>query len=150
MVKSITIFGIIAGFLTLAMSAALATPNKDEEHALSIEPGAWEWTHETMIGPAPVKSTEVQCVAPDEATLSLSDIAEDLSAQCSMAEIAKIDQGYSFKLNCAGDIKGIANGKIKASEKTISLSANGAASMFGMTAPFVISAEAKHIGECKS
>ena len=148
MVKSITLFGIIAGFLTLAMSAALATPSKDEEHTLIIEPGSWEWTHETLIGPAPITSTEVQCVTPEDTKLALSDIADELSAKCSMAEISRIDQGFSFKLSCDGEIKGIANGKLKTTGKTISLSANGAASMFGMTAPFVISAEAKHIGDC--
>ncbi len=150
MVKSFTTMGVIAAGLTLAMSAALAAPNANGEKTLSIEPGAWEWTHETMLGPAPISSTSVQCVEPDDASVSLDEITEDLAGQCSMADIAETDEGYSFKLNCHGDIKGIATGKIVSGDKTIALTASGAASVYGMTAPFTISANAKHIGECQS
>lgn len=149
MVKSITTLGIIAASMMLAMSAALAAPNSQEKHSVEIKPGAWEWTHETMIGPAPISSSEVRCVKPEEAQISLSDIAEDLSGHCAMADVSKIDNGYKFKLNCDGDVKGIANGKLSTTDKTISLSANGAASVYGMMAPFTIKAEAKYVGACQ-
>ncbi len=150
MVKSLATLGVFAAALTLAMSAALAAPTDNKEsHTVQIEPGAWEWTHETMIGPAPITSTEIQCVTPEDATISLQKIADDLSGQCAMADITKTDEGYAFKLNCDGDVKGIANGKLSATSKTVSLTANGAASLYGMMAPFTVKADAKHVGACK-
>ncbi|MFC7291854.1 DUF3617 domain-containing protein [Hirschia litorea] len=150
MVKPLTMFGGLAAAFTLAMSAALAAPSANQEgYTVQIEPGAWEWTHETMIGPAPITSTETQCVTPEDATISLKDIADDLAGQCAMADITKNADGYAFKLNCDGDVKGIANGKLSTTGKTISLSANGAASLYGMMAPFTIKADAKHVGACK-
>ncbi|ACT58178.1 DUF3617 domain-containing protein [Hirschia baltica] len=150
MVKSLTTFGAIAASLTLAMSAALAAPNETEgKRIIAIEPGAWEWTHETMIGPAPITSTETQCVTPDEATVSLNDIVEDLSGYCAMADVTTTEKGYAFKLNCDGDVKGIANGELSASRRAISLNASGAASFYGMMAPFTIQADAKYVGACE-
>ena len=66
----------------LALTACFSAPALAENAtgSVTVEPGLWAWTHETIIGQMPINESSTQCIHPGQNQMSLKEMAEEHTA----------------------------------------------------------------------
>ena len=131
--------------LPLAALAFAATANAE---TVSVEPGLWDYEYTALLAGLPINQSGSECIAPENADLSLQAGAADLDNDCVISNTHRIEGGYTFTLTCLGNIAGEGSGKIVSTGDTLTLSLEGKAGPGGVLAPFNIDGTAKRAGGC--
>lgn len=139
---------VTAGVAVFAVCAAAADTVKDG--SVSVKPGRWLWKQETNIMAIPLKEENIECLIPEEATITLSKLATDLEKGCTVDNVRQIQNGYLFKLKCKGKTKGEADATLVHTEKSMTIHAKGSATLGFIPAGFSMKAEATYQGDCSS
>lgn len=127
-------------------SITAGTTNGD----VSVEPGLWSWSHETMLFEIPINEQNTECLTSEMASMSLDDLAHNLDEGCSVSQKSVKGDVTSFTLSCTGRYSGEATGSLtKLSDQEIKMTANGKVSLTEeISAPFSFNAHAKREGSC--
>ena len=134
--------------LFLLPFAALVFTASAHAETVSIEPGLWDYEYAVLLGGIPLGETGKECVAADEATVSLQSAAKELNENCSISSISSIENGYAFTLTCTGDMPGEASGKVISTGDGLNVSVSGTAGPGDTPLPFRLDARATRAGTC--
>lgn len=149
------IFAAVAA-LAVTASAPLVAPilappaiaDSIKDGQISVTPGMWNWKQTTNVIGVPIKEENLECLIPEEATISLSKLAYDLDEGCTVDNVLPATGGYNFKLICTGDIPGKADATLTHSDRSMAIRAKGSAKVMGIPAGFSMQADATYMGEC--
>lgn len=148
---------ILAAFALLAASASaplamapLAAADSIKDGQISVTPGMWNWKQTTSVIGVPIEEENLECLIPEEATISLSKLAYDLDEGCTVDNVLPAAAGYSFQLICKGDIPGKADATLTHSDRSMAIRAKGSARVMGIPAGFSMKADATYVGECSA
>lgn len=139
--------------LGLAANALIGGATITAEQAnsdVSVEPGLWTWSHETMLFEIPINEQNTECLTPEMAEMTLDDLAKDLDEGCSVSQKSTQGDVTNFTLSCTGRYSGEARGALtKISDQEIKMTANGQVSLTeDISAPFTFNAHATRQGSC--
>lgn len=145
----------LAAFAALAASASaplapLAAADSIKDGQISVTPGMWNWKQTTNVIGVPIEEENLECLIPEEATITLSKLAYDLDEGCTVDNVMPAAAGYSFKLICTGDIPGKADATLTHSDRSMAIRAKGSAKVMGIPAGFSMKADATYVGECSA
>ena len=134
----------------LALTACFSAPALAENGtgSVTVEPGLWAWTHETIIGQMPINESSTQCIHPGQNQMSLKEMAEELNNDCQARDITETNGAYAFTLTCSGQIPGQAKGSLTKKDGVVEMRATGYANALGFMAPFTMKASATRQGDC--
>jgi hypothetical protein len=139
----------LAALSGVAALASGAQANKLNDASIAVKPGMWEWKQETSIlGLFNAKETNLECLIPEKAQITLSRLASDLDEGCRVENVAKAESGYTFKLVCRGDVSGTADSRLTGNDTSMSLRAKGSARWGILVAGLSMKADASYKGEC--
>lgn len=141
--KKFLVTGAVAAF---AVCAAAADTVKDG--SVSVTPGRWLWKQETNVLAIPIKEENIECLIPEEATITLSKLAADLEKGCGVDNVRPIANGYLFKLKCTGKTKGEADATLVHTPTSMKINAKGSATIGFIPAGFSMKADATYQGDC--
>lgn len=145
--KGLSLTAIVAAAAVAGASLAFADTLKDG--SVQAKPGMWEWKQETSIyGLFNKKETNLECLIPEKAQITLSKLARDLDKGCGVENVSALDTGYSFVLRCKGKVTGKADASLTSSADRISLQASGSARWGVIWAPLSMKANASFKGDC--
>lgn len=139
--------------LSLATSALFGsvstTAQKPETH-LDVQPGLWQWSHQTRLSGIGFSEENTECLSQDMASMSLQEFVSKLDPACSVTTNEGAGGTIAFSLSCNGDIKGNATGTLtRSSDQKLSVQANGAVIFDDdVSAPFQFNAQASRQGSC--
>jgi hypothetical protein len=138
----------LAGIAVLAACAASADQLKDA--TVEVKPGSYKWKQETtVIGFINKKEENLECLIPQKAKITLSQLAQDLDESCKVENVVNNGAGYNFKLVCKGDIPIKADATLSSATDRITIRAKGSATVVGVIPASVsASADATYMGEC--
>ena len=108
----------IFAFSILAAPAALA-------QSVSFSEGAWTYEGTARMGPVTLSDNGEECFGPGEGDYTLSEAAAAIAPGCTLVNSREIEAGYSFQMECTGDIKGELSGQITVGQEAGRLSAEG-------------------------
>ena len=137
---------LFAAAIAAIASAAYADTIKDA--SFNVKPGQYHWVQNTSVAGIPINKDSKQCVTAEKASMSLSGMARDLDKACTVDNVAKTADGYTFKLICNGKYPGAADARLVKTDKTMAITAEGSAKMLGIPASFTIKADAAFVGAC--
>ena len=141
---------LIAFCLVVGLSAGTEAYANDAG-TMEVNPGLWNWTHQTKLANQPFGESNTECLSEDKASFSLQDFADALGNSCRISNVAPQADGYVFSLNCTGFYTGQAQGSMtKFSDDEIRVSARGNVTLAGVTAPFEFDAKANRVGACQA
>jgi len=137
---------------TTTVNAAKTEPQPGAGEVF-VEPGLWNWSHQSVLIGIPVTESNTECMPPEMAKMSLNDFAKDLDEGCSVSEDARNGGTIDFTLTCSGKYQGQATGQLtKIDDKNLQMSANGQVSLTlfeqQISGPFQFNASATHQGSC--
>jgi uncharacterized protein DUF3617 len=139
----------LAGIAVLAVCSAAADQLSDA--TVEVKPGQYKWNQETtIIGFINKKEENLECLIPQKAKMTLSQLARDLDESCRVQNVVNTGgTDYSFKLVCKGDIPIKADATLSSATDRLNIRANGSATVVGII-PASVSASAKatYMGEC--
>lgn len=139
---------LFAACIALACSTAGAAYATDAGK-VSVNPGLWNWGHQTKLAGQPFSESNTECLPEDDASFSIQQIADSFNQSCIVSDVAPQADGYVFKMTCSGFYTGEAQGSLtRYSADNIGVSAIGTVTLGGITAPFEFDAKADRIGEC--
>lgn len=128
--------------------APAATADTMKDGQISVAPGLWRWKQETKVIGMPIKEDNTECLIPEEATITLSQLAYDLDEGCTVDNVRPATGGYAFQLICRGKIPGKAEATLTHSHHSMAINAKGSARVIGVPAGFSMRADATYLGEC--
>lgn len=139
--------------LSLAASTlfgSVSTTAQETETHLDVQPGLWQWSHQTRLSGIGFSEENTECLSQEMASMSLQDFVTKLDPACSVTTDESSDSTIAFSLSCTGDIKGNATGTLtRTSDRKVSIQANGAVIFDDdVSAPFQFNAQASHQGSC--
>lgn len=135
---------IFVGYAALTFNAT-----SPEQAQIEVEPGYWNWSHQTTLANIPFSEENTECLPPSQSRFSLDRLAADLGQDCSVTDVESQGSGYSFTLVCEGFYSGEAQGTLrKLSDYQIQLEASGQVMLAGLAADFSFDANANHVGQC--
>ena len=138
------------GLLTTICLSPVIAASANDRGEIAVEPGLWNWSHQTMLASFPFREENTECLSADKAKFSLQDVADHLGQKCSVSSMTEIANGYNFTLSCAGFYSGTANGTMtKESEDQLAMNATGIVDVGGVEADFSFNAKAERVGECR-
>lgn len=134
-------------FSAVCLSPMMASANDAGE--IAVEPGLWNWSHETLLASFPFKEENTECLPADKANFSLQDVADHLGQDCSIAGMSEKPEGYDFTLSCTGFYSGTAQGSmVRQNDESLAIDATGMVDVGGVKADFSFKANAQRIGDC--
>lgn len=139
---------LAVGIATFAVCGAAADSTKDG--AVSVKPGKWLWKQETSIVGFGSKEENLECLIPEEASITLSKLARDLEKGCGVDNVRQISGGYLFKLKCKGKYDGDADATLVHTSSTMKINAKGSVKMGFVPLGFSMKSEATYQGECSA
>jgi Protein of unknown function (DUF3617) len=139
---------VLAFIGAAALVACAANADTLKDGAIQVKPGKWNWKQETSIVGIPLKEENLECLIPEKAKLTLSELATDLEEGCTVDEVQPVSSGFNFKLICKGKTKGKADASLTHTEKSMAIRARGSAQFLGMPAGFSMKADATYMGDC--
>lgn len=139
---------VMAGFAALAICGATADTTKDG--AISVKPGKWLWKQETSIVGFGSKEQNMECLIPEEASITLSKLARDLEEGCGVDNVRQISGGYLFKLKCKGKYDGDADATLVHTADTMKINAKGSVKMGFVPLGFSMKSDATYQGDCST
>ncbi len=137
-----------AGVALVAICGATADTLKDG--SVSVKPGRWLWKQETSIVGFGSKEQNLECLIPEEATITLSKLADDLQKGCKVDNVRQISGGYLFKLKCKGKYSGEADATLVHTHTTMKINAKGSVTIAFIPAGFSMKSDAVYQGECSA
>lgn len=138
-------------FLPHTLSAAAA------DRIISVEHGLWEYTHTLAIPGvlAPISTPKTECISPEEAQRSLSELLGKLSGGpgCVVNDLKADLSSVRFNLACTPDLDGLSltsNGQLsfRYGRTSISGSATGTVSLAGVEMAVNATGKARRVGRC--
>lgn len=129
------------------------------DRVISVEHGLWEYTHTLEIPGllAPITTPKTECISPDDAQQSLSDLLGRLSgdAGCQVSNLKDNLSSVTFDLACNPNLASMSfrsNGQLafRYGRTRITGNATGSISIGGVEMPVNASGEARRIGRCKN
>jgi hypothetical protein len=138
---------LIAAAASLAF-VAVAGADTRSDGSVSVQPGMWNWKQETHVIGIPIKETNLECLIPEKATITLSELARDLDEGCWVENVVPVTNGYDFDLVCRGKYPGKAKATLRSGPGTMSIRAKGSARVWGVPAGFSMKADATFSGAC--
>lgn len=138
--------------LSLLATAFISAPFASASDAgkIAVEPGLWNWSHETLLASFPFKEENTECLPSEQASFSLQDMADHLGQDCSVSSMSERPDGYDFTLSCSGFYSGTAKGSfLRQSDESLAMNAAGMVDVGGVTADFSFKAKAERVGECR-
>ena len=138
---------LIASAIIAAFGAA-ASADARSDGSVTVKPGMWNWKQETHVVGIPIKETNLECLIPEKATITLSELAYDLDEGCRVENVTQVGTGYDFDLVCKGKYPGRADATLRAGEGSMSIRAKGSARVWGIPAGFSMKADATYAGDC--
>lgn len=139
-------FMIAASVAMLAICAASADTLKDG--AVAVKPGKWLWKQETSVIGFGSKEENLECLIPEEATMTLSKLATDLQKGCAVDNVRQISGGFLFKLKCSGKYSGEADATLIHTDTSMKINAKGSVSLAFIPAGFSMKSDATYQGDC--
>ena len=141
-------FVLIGAAAVFAACTAAADTSKDG--SIEVKPGRYNWIQETtVIGFINKKEENLECLIPEKAHVTLSKLARDLDESCTVDKVAPAASGFSFKLDCKGDIPIKADATLSHTQTSMTIRANGSATVLGVIPASVSAkADATYVGEC--
>lgn len=127
------------------------------DRMISVEHGLWEYTHTLEIPGvlAPMTTPKSECVSPDEARRSLSEMLGQLSdgPGCVVSDLKDDLSSVSFILTCTPELDGVsleARGQLtfRYGRTSIKGSATGLVSLAGVEMPINATGNARRVGRC--
>lgn len=116
---------------------------------LSVEPGNWVWSATVNMSGIPISQEGTECVRPEEATQSLSELTTGLDDGCAVSDVEQTGNTTRFSVVCQGDIGLEADGRIDLLGQEVRLELEGALSLDGQTpTPVKASGKANRRGTC--
>jgi len=139
---------LFAGVAVIAACTAAADTLKDG--AIQVKPGKYKWQQETtVIGFINSKEDNLECLIPEKASITMSRLARELDESCTIDKVAPAAGGYTFKLNCKGDIPIKADATVSHTPTSLAIRANGSATVLGVVPASVSAkADATYMGDC--
>ena len=139
---------VLASCLLFAASVTGAASAADAG-TVSVNPGLWNWGHNTKLAGQPFSESNTECLPEDDANFSIQDIAESFNQACVISDISPQADGFVFKMSCNGFYTGEAQGSLtRYSADSLGVSAIGTVTLGGITAPFEFDAKADRVGTC--
>ncbi|MBI1340262.1 DUF3617 family protein [bacterium] len=140
----------IASIAALAVATlGLASADSVKDGAIAAKPGMWKWEQQTSIlGVFNSSETNLECLIPEKAKITLSRLARDLDEGCTVDNVVPTSDGYTFKLICKGDVSGKADARITHVADRLSVRAKGSARWGIIVAGLSMSADATFMGDC--
>ena len=93
--------------------------------SVSFSEGSWTYDGTARMGPVTLSENGEECFGPGEGNYNLSEAAASIAPGCSLVNSREIEAGYSFQMECSGDIKGELSGQITVGQEAARLNAEG-------------------------
>lgn len=139
---------VLASVAAFAVCGATADTTKDG--AVTVKPGKWLWKQETSIVGFGSKEQNLECLIPEEASITLSKLAYDLEKGCKVDNVRQISGGYLFKLKCSGKYDGDADATLVHTDNTMKINAKGSVKMGPIPLGFSMKSDATYQGDCSA
>ncbi len=131
--------------ISLAMSAALAAPQRDNSHFLQLQSGAWEWSHSVTDTRNETILHGAFCLPVHENGLTLEDFIHEMRRDCRAEDVTTKEAGFSFILSCADQST---PAEIVSSATNIQLKTGSQTALFGEQSELLVSSDARRVGSC--
>lgn len=139
---------ILIASAAVLLIVATAGADSPKDGSVSVTPGMWNWKQETSVIGIPINESNLECLIPEKATITLSELAYDLDEGCTVDNVRPTGTGYDFDLICTGKYPGKAAASLNATPGKMQIRAKGSAKVWGIKAGFSMKADATYKGAC--
>jgi hypothetical protein len=155
-IELVTMKRLSRSFLTASL--VFCANSVAAERIITVETGLWEYTHSLMIPGllTPSVTPKTECITPEEAKRSLSDLLGELShdAGCTVTNLKDTLNTVKFDLSCKPRIESVSLNlnshlSFKYGRSKITGNATGMISINGAEMSIAATGAAHRIGRCK-
>ena len=78
---------ILTSLIFVSYAALTFNATSPEQAQIEVEPGYWNWSHQTTLANIPFSEENTECLPPSQSRFSLDRLAADLGQDCSVTDV---------------------------------------------------------------